>query len=61
MTTQDTDEISLNARHCQRMADATRNEQDKQRWQTLADKWRQMLANLSRLGASGQPDEPQSG
>lgn len=49
MTTQDTDEISLNARHCQRMADSTRDQQDKQRWQTLADKWRQMLANIGKL------------
>ena len=53
--TRDTDEISLNARQCQRMADSTRDEQDKQRWQTLADKWRQMLINIGKLAGSGRP------
>jgi hypothetical protein len=57
VTTHDIDEISLNARHCQRMADSTRNEQDKQRWQTLADKWRQMLANIGKIAGSGRMDE----
>lgn|GEM_PF-3629897 len=56
MSTQDADEINLNARLCQRMADATRNEQDKQRWQMLADKWRQMLANLGKLTGPSRSD-----
>ncbi len=56
VTAQDTEEISLNARHCQRMADSTHNEQDKQHWQRLADKWRRMLANVGRLTGTGQPD-----
>jgi hypothetical protein len=59
VTTQDFDEISLHARHCQRMADSTRNEQDKQRWQMLADKWRQMLANIGKMTGSGQTGERQ--
>lgn len=54
VTTQDADEISLHARHCQRMADSTCNQQDKLRWQMLADKWRQMLANLGRITGSGR-------
>ena len=57
MTTQDFDEISLNARQCQRMADSTRNAQDKQHWQMLADKWRQMLANIGTMTGSGPTGE----
>ena len=40
-------EISLNARQCQRMADCSRDDQDKRSWQSLADKWLQMLARLT--------------
>lgn len=36
------------------MADSTRDLQDKQRWQMLADKWRQMLANIGKLAGSGR-------
>lgn len=60
MTIQDIDEIGLHARHCQRMADSTRNEQDKQRWQMLADKWRQMLVNIGKIAGSGPSTEPQA-
>jgi len=41
------EEISLNVRQCQRMADCSRDDQDKRSWQALADKWRQMLAKLT--------------
>ena len=58
MITQDTDEISLHARHCQRMADSTVNELDKKRWQMLADKWWRMLDSLMQGRSGGGHPSP---
>jgi hypothetical protein len=33
------DEYQANAAECQRMANASRNETDKRRWQEMADHW----------------------
>ncbi len=52
----DAAELQLHADHCQRMADNTQNEEDKNRWQTLADRCRAMLAKLGDLTGRAQSD-----
>jgi hypothetical protein len=40
------------------MADSTVNEQDKKRWQLLADKWRRMLDSLMQGRSDGGHPSP---
>jgi hypothetical protein len=43
------DEYQANAAECQRMANASRNETDKHKWQEMADYWSSLIVRASKV------------